>query len=66
MISKFCDSVSEVMMWVFLGLAVWFLFREGLSYRMSNCVLWSMVISNGLHISKLEKKLESQATDDNR
>jgi len=66
MISKFDVYVFAIMMWVFYGLAAWLLFREGFSDRMFDCLFWGLVASNALGISNLEKRLDSQATDDNQ
>jgi hypothetical protein len=70
MISKYIDPIMAVLLkvlwWVLFGFSMWFLFTEGLSDSFVDCVIWVTLIGNSLEISKLEKRLDSQATDDNR
>ena len=66
MISKFCDRIMTVLLWVLFGLSTCFLITEGFSDSFNDCVIWAILIGNYLQISKLEKRLDSQATDDNR
>jgi hypothetical protein len=64
MISKISDPIMTVLLWVLFGLSTWLLFTEGLSDSFVDCMIWVILIGNSLEISKLEKRLDSQATDD--
>ena len=66
MISKFHDLIMTVLLWVLFGLSMWFLFTEGFGDSLIQCMIWGAIIDISLQISKLEKRLDSQATDDNR